>query len=72
VVHLNLKKSFGLNEPSVNVVSSVPTIRVGFSLNLSKQNPDPCLMGCKEYYKNGLNGDRLKQINLSLKLCRYS
>jgi hypothetical protein len=71
-VHVNLKKLFGLTEPSVNVVSSVPTIRVGFSPNLSKQSPDPCPTGRKEFHQNVLNGDRLKQIKLSFNLCIYS
>jgi len=51
--HLNLKKSCGLAEKSVNVVSTVSTITVGPSLNLSKQRPVGCPIGRNELHENG-------------------
>ena len=52
-VHLNFKKSCGLTEQSVNVASSVPTITVGPSLNLTKQRPVACPLGPNEFQQNG-------------------
>jgi hypothetical protein len=50
-VHLNLKKSFGLTEKCVNIVSTVPTIRVCPSLNLTKQSPFARPMWRNEFHQ---------------------
>jgi len=48
----NLQKSFGLTEQSAIFVSSVPTITVGPSLNLTKQRLVGCPIGRNEFHQN--------------------
>jgi len=48
-----LKKSYGLTEQSVHVVSSVATVTVGPSLNLTKKRLLVALWGPREFYENG-------------------
>ena len=50
-MYSNLQKSFGLTEQNAILVSSLPTITVGPSLNLTKQHLVGCPIGRNEFHQ---------------------